>query len=100
MMVYVKDRYNISGDAYHEMAQLCRAMPRHYKLKDKIAELNKHWNIHPTPAGTCGIQQSLEDRLRLCMEHLVSSIMVVHVCHTIDCLLCFRYQTYQMMPNS
>ena len=71
MMIYVKDRFNISGDAYHEMAQLCRAMPRHYKLKDRISELNKLWNIRPAPAGTCEVQQSLEDHLKLCMEHLV-----------------------------
>ena len=32
MMLYVKDRFNVSGGAYHEMAQLCRDMPRHYKL--------------------------------------------------------------------
>ena len=33
MMLYVKDKYNISGTAYHEMASLCKQMPRHYKLK-------------------------------------------------------------------
>lgn len=27
MMLYVKDKYNISGGAYHEMASLCRQMP-------------------------------------------------------------------------
>ena len=27
MIIYVKDRFNISSDAYHEMAQLCQAMP-------------------------------------------------------------------------
>ena len=52
MLLYVKDRHNVSGDAYHEMAQLCKAMPRHYKLKQHIAELNRLWNIKPTPEGT------------------------------------------------
>ena len=33
MMLYVKDKYNISGSAYHELASLCREMPRHYRLK-------------------------------------------------------------------
>lgn len=64
MMLYVKDRFNVSGSAYHEMAQLCREKPQHYKLKNQIAELNKLWNIWPTPEGTCGVQQSLEERLR------------------------------------
>lgn len=82
MLLYVKDKYNISGGAYHEMAQLCKGMPRHYKLKDRIAELNKLWNIHPTPEGTCGMQQSLKERLKQCLEHLVSTLLFrVNVCN-------------------
>ena len=42
MLLYVKDRHNVSGDAYHEMAQMCKAMPRHYKLKQRIAKLNMY----------------------------------------------------------
>ena len=71
MMLYIKDRYNVSGSAYHEMAQLCDKMPRHYKLKERIAELNHLWDIHPTPNGTCGVQQSLKQRLKSCIENLV-----------------------------
>ena len=39
MMLYVKDRYDISNKAYHEMARICRGMPRHYLLKQRITEL-------------------------------------------------------------
>lgn len=46
MMLYVKDRYNISGGAYHELASLCSEMPRHYRLKDRISELNSHSPNH------------------------------------------------------
>ena len=60
IMLYVKDKYNISGTAYHEMAQLCKNMPRHYKLKERISELNKLWNIHPMPDDV-GVQQSFEE---------------------------------------
>ena len=83
-MIYDKDRFNISGDAYHDMTQLCRSMPRHYKLKDGISELNKLWKIHSTPAGTCGVQQSLEDHLRVCMKHLVSNCM-----HNVVLIACY-----------
>lgn len=72
MMLYVKDRYNISGSAYHEMASLCRQMPRHYCLKQRISELNAQWNIQPTPEGTEGVQQSLIERLVICVERMVS----------------------------
>ena len=64
MMVYVKDRFSVSGSAYHEMARVCKKMPRHYKLKQKIAELNTMWDIKPTPNGVLGVQQSLEPQLR------------------------------------
>ena len=48
MMLYVKDKYNISGNAYHEMASLCKQMPRHYKLKQRIAVLNSKWTFKST----------------------------------------------------
>lgn len=27
LMMFVKDRFNVSGEAYHQMAQVCKAMP-------------------------------------------------------------------------
>ena len=74
MMLYIKDKYNVSGAAYHEMAQLCKSMPRHYKLKDRIVELNTLWNIHPMPDGVVGVQQSFEEQLHICLQHLVCPI--------------------------
>lgn len=56
MMLYIKDKYNVSGRAYHELASLCKAMPCHYMLKRKISELNSQWELFPTPPGTCGVQ--------------------------------------------
>ncbi len=70
MLLYVKDRYDVSGSAYHEMTRVCKNLPRSYKLKQRIAELNQLWNIRPTPNGTCGVQQSLEDRVRVRISHL------------------------------
>lgn len=29
MIVYVKDRYNVSGSAYYKMDKICHQMPRH-----------------------------------------------------------------------
>ena len=69
-MMYVKDKYYVSGNAYHEMSRLCKGLPRSYKIKHRISDLNKLWNIYPTPNGTCGVQQSLEERLRVRISHL------------------------------
>ena len=64
MMLYIiKDKYNISGGAYHEMTQICKTLPRLYRLKDRIKELNKLWCIKPIPNGT-DIQQSFTERLK------------------------------------
>ena len=63
MMLYIKDKCHVSGRAYHEMASLCQQMPRHYRLKERIRELNSKWNIYPTPNGTTGVQQPLRERL-------------------------------------
>ena len=71
MMLYVKDYYNVSDSAYHEMTQICKQLPRHYKIKDRISELNKQWNIKPLPNEIEGVQQPLEERLKIRIEHLV-----------------------------
>lgn len=76
MMLYVKDKYHVSGNAYHEMASLCHQMPRHYKIKQKISELNSKWNFRPTPEGTIGVQQPLMERLGCCLERLVCNMCV------------------------
>ena len=51
------------GNAYHEMAQLFKSMPRHYKLKNRISELNRLLNI--SLSGTAGVQQKLKEGLQL-----------------------------------
>ena len=94
MMIYVKDRFNISGDAYHEMAQLCRAMPRHYKLKDRISELNKlspcsSWHMW-SPAVTWRSLKAV---------HGAFSKIYAYWCYTYNdsCSLLFRWWTHQMV---
>ena len=77
----IKDCYNISGNAYHELASLCRQMPRHYRLKDRISELNSKWHIFPTPEGTVGVQQSFKERLTLCLGRLVGTCTLICILH-------------------
>lgn len=70
MILFVKDRCNVSGEAYHQLARICKELPRHWKLKRRIQELNSLWKIYPTPSGTIGVQQKLEDRLAVRIRHL------------------------------
>ena len=73
MVLFIKDHFDVSGQAHHEMAKVCKQMPRHYKLKNRIAELNKLWDIRPTPNGTHGVQQSLKERLEVRLKRLVET---------------------------
>ena len=52
MMLMIKDTYQVSGNAYHEFARVSKQMPRHFRLKRRIAELNSLWKISPTPDGS------------------------------------------------
>ena len=82
MAIYIKDKHSISGNAYHALAQLFKEMPRYYKIKDRIKELNKAWNIKPTPDGTC-VQQSLEEHLKTRLQYMVRTIYhIIHVVPT------------------
>jgi len=47
IMLYVKDKHDVSRNVYHEIARICKAMPQHYQLKKRISEL-KLWSIRPT----------------------------------------------------
>ena len=76
MMLYIKDKHNVPGRVYHELASLCKQMPRHYKLKQNIIERNSLWKILPTPDGTCGVQQSLRESLTSCLKSLVSPLVI------------------------
>ena len=73
MMLFIKDWYNVSDGAYHELAKVCKEMPRQYRLRQRITELNSLWNIRPTPNNTNGVQQSLKDRLIVRIRHLIKS---------------------------
>ena len=72
MVLLIKDKHSISGRAYHEMASVYKTMPKHYKLKQRVKELNSLWNIIPTPNGILGVQQSLEDRLTIRLSRLLA----------------------------
>lgn len=51
------------------MAQVCKSMPRHYKIK-RGHELNQLGHIYPTPNGVVGVQQCLDEQLIERVKHL------------------------------
>ena len=71
VMLYVNEKFGISNQAYHEISMACKSLPRSWKLKDRVKEMNNKWNIRLTPSGN-GVQQSISNRLLVRLKHLSS----------------------------
>ena len=63
MWIYIKDRFNISNEAWHELATKTKQMPNNYKIEKKLKELNAKWNLQPTPGQAERVQLSLRESL-------------------------------------
>ena len=45
MWLYLKDKFNISNEAWHEIAIKANGLPNTYSIKKQINELNSKWNL-------------------------------------------------------
>lgn len=68
--LYIKERYNLSNTAYHELAMVNSSLPRSYALTKAARELDALSIIRPTPGKVHGVQQSLTERLLKHARHL------------------------------
>ena len=69
--LYIKDRFNVSNQTYHELAMVNKELPRSSALTKRARELGAESIIHPTPGKNIGVQQSLKERLMKRIEKLV-----------------------------
>ena len=44
-LLYLKDKFNISDEAWREIAMKANAVPKTYGIKKRIIELNSKWNL-------------------------------------------------------
>ena len=72
MILYVKEKFNLSRETYHELSMFYRNLPCSCKLQKRIQELNKRWDIAPCPANL-GVQQSLKATLIVRILCLIST---------------------------
>ena len=70
MWVYLKDKFNISNEAWHELAIKCKDMPTKYKVCKHLDKLNSNWNLKKTLGEAEGIQISLRDSLEEQIQRL------------------------------
>ena len=61
MWVHLKDKFNISNEAWHDLAMKCKDMPTRYKICIHLNRLNANWNLRSTPGEAEGIQISLRE---------------------------------------
>ena len=84
MWVYFKDKFNITKEAWHELAIKCKDMPTKYKICKHLDKLNANWNLKSTPGEAEGIQisfrESLEEQIRRLQKngflHKVTTVKV------------------------
>lgn len=62
-ILHVKDRFNISNEAYHEMAMVNKQLPRACTVLKVAKKIDAQANIQSTPGELSGVQQSLKERL-------------------------------------
>ena len=60
--LYVKDKYAISNDAYHELSVISD-LPTFHEIRKLSTSLNSKCEIRNCPNGVCGVQQSIKKRL-------------------------------------
>ena len=69
--LYVKDKFSISDQAFHELSLLASDLPKSYQVKKLAQILNSEFEIKPAPNKILGVQQSLRVRLTSCLNRLV-----------------------------
>ena len=63
MWIYIKDTFNISNEAWHELATQTKQMPSNYKIEKKLKELNAKWDLQPIPGQAERVQLSFRESL-------------------------------------
>ena len=67
MWIYIKGRFNISNEAWHELATKTKQMPNNYKKEKKLKDFNAKWDLQPSPGQAKGVQLGFKE----CLEEQV-----------------------------
>ena len=69
-VLYIKDKFSVSNEAFHELSMISN-LPNSSQIKSLTRILNEDFNIHSTPNGVVGVQQSLRERIMIRLTHLI-----------------------------
>ena len=56
--MYVKEQFNISNQAYHELSMVNKDLPRSYAIQKEILHMNSKSVIYPITGKVAGVRQS------------------------------------------
>ena len=69
-MLFVKEKFNVSNQTYHEMSMISD-LPSSYSLLKAAKQLDTQYIIQCTPGKIEGVQQSITERLRLRIHQML-----------------------------
>ena len=69
--LFVKDKYSISDQAFHELSMITPGLPSSSTIKKLATSMNSKFNISPCPNGIIGVQQSLRLRIAYHIKSLL-----------------------------
>lgn len=81
--LYVKEKYNVSNEAYHEMAMINTGMPRLNELLKTAKTLDTKSIVYPVPGKLQGVQQSLKE----CLEKKLKTLQRINPAFCKDCVI-------------
>lgn len=64
MWLYLKDKFNISNEAWRELSVKAKDFPKLSDMTKRINELNDTWELSRTPGEAEGVQVKFEDSLQ------------------------------------
>ena len=70
--LYVKERFNVSDKAYHELSMIHPSLPCWSTINKVAKNINSCCDIYPTPGPILGVQQSLKKCLTTRLQILVN----------------------------
>jgi len=70
--LYVKERYNVSDKAYHELSMIHPSLPCWSTINKVAKSINTYCDIYPTPGLILGVQQSLKNQLTTRLQKLIN----------------------------
>ena len=70
-ILYVKERFNVSDTAYHELSMVNPSLPCWSALHKVSKQIDSKCDIYAIPGPILGIQRSLKERLQLRLQKLV-----------------------------